>query len=205
MQFMPYKFSFDLSGIPNSFYAELARVASENKILRKFDTSTRRLAHDLATITGLEVPETLQLVDDLVSVYSRNLSERKRFEGTKSRALMLPHCSRRHMDSKCKAAFDPNIPTYVCGHCSEDCLINVATRLGKKNGYSVFVLPGGSCILSILKREKSEGIIGIACGQEVRLGSDILKQMGFAGQAIPLIRNGCANTSFSIETLKKTL
>ena len=40
MQFMPYKFSFDLSGIPNSFYAELARVASEHKILRKFDMVT---------------------------------------------------------------------------------------------------------------------------------------------------------------------
>jgi len=67
------------------------------------------------------------------------------------------------------------------------------------------VLPGGSCILDILKRNKYEGIVGVACSQEVKLGGEGLKQMGLAGQAVPLIKNGCANTSFSLQSLEKTL
>jgi len=77
--------------------------------------------------------------------------------------------------------------------------------MGKKNGYNVYVLPGSSCILNILKKDKYDGIVGVACGQEVQLGAEGLRQMGFAGQAIPLIRNGCTNTSFNLETLEKTL
>jgi hypothetical protein len=202
---MPYKFSFDLSSIPKSFFIELAKVAGENKLRRRFDMKTQRLAHNLTKITGLDEPETLQLVVDLVDVYSQNLSERKRFEGTKNRALLLPHCSRKYMDSRCKSTFNPDIPSYICGQCSEDCLINRATKMGKKNGYNVYVLPGSSCILNILKKDKYDGIVGVACGQEVQLGAEGLRQMGFAGQAIPLIRNGCTNTSFNLETLEKTL
>jgi hypothetical protein len=202
---MPYKFSFDLSSIPKSFFIELAKVASENKLRRRLGMKTQRLAHSLTKITGLDEPETLQLVEDLVDVYSQNSSERERFEETKNRALLLPHCSRKYMDSRCRSTFNPDIPSYVCGQCSADCLINKATKLGEKNGYNVYVLPGSSCILNILKRDKYDGIVGVACGQEVRLGADGLRQMGFAGQAIPLIRNGCTNTSFNLETLEKTL
>jgi hypothetical protein len=205
VEHVPYKFSFDLSSIPKSFFIELAEVASENKLRRRFGMKTQRLARDLTEITGLDGPETLQLVEDFVDVYSQNSSQRKRFEGTKNRALLLPHCSRKYMDSRCKSIFNPDIPSYICSQCSEDCLINRATKLGKKNGYNVYVLPGSSCILNILKRDKYEGIVGVACGQEVRLEAECLRQMGFAGQAIPLIRNGCANTSFNLETLENTL
>jgi len=202
---MPYSFSFDLSRTPMSFFIEVSRVASENRLQRRVGMKTRRLAHELTESTGLEVPATLQLVEDLVNVYATNFSERKRFEGTRNRALFLPHCARKYMDSRCKAVFDPAIPSYICGHCTKDCLINVATGLAERKGYVVYVLPGGSCILSILKREKFEGIVGVACGQEVRMGAQSLKRMGFAGQSVPLIRNGCTNTSFDLKSLEKTL
>jgi hypothetical protein len=67
------------------------------------------------------------------------------------------------------------------------------------------VLAGSSCIPNILKREKYDGVVGVACGQEVQLSGEGLRKMGFVGQAIPLIRNGCTNTSFNLETLEKTL
>jgi len=204
---MPYKFSFDLSSISKSFFKELARVAAERKLHKRLGMKARNLADKfkLTEITGLDVPDALQLVEDLVDVYVSNVSERERFEKTKKRALFLPHCSRKYMDNKCKASFNSEIPTYKCGHCSEDCLINKATKLGEKRGYDVYVLPGGSCILNILKRNKYEGVVGVACSQEVNLGGEGLKQMGLAGQAIPLIKNGCANTRFSLQSLEKTL
>jgi len=204
---MPYKFSFDLSSISKSFFKELARIAGERKLHKRLGMKARNLADKfkLSEITGLNVPDALQLVEDLVDVYVQNVSDRERFEKTKKRALFLPHCSRKYMDNRCQAVFNPKLPSYKCGHCSEDCLVNEATRLGEKRGYDVYVLPGGSCVLDILERNEYEGIVGVACGQELRLGGEGLKQMGLAGQAVPLIKNGCANTSFSLQSLEKTL
>ena len=204
---MPYGFSFDLSKISKSFFRELARVANEKKLHKRLGDRARNLAEKfrLTEITGLDVPDALQLVEDLVDVYVQNASERERFERTKARALFLPHCSRKFMDSRCQASFNPEIPTYKCGHCSDDCLVNNASTMGEQRGYDVFILPGGSCIPQILKKYKYQGAVGVACGQELMLGNDVLKRGGLAGQAIPLIRNGCANTNFSLRTLEKTL
>jgi len=204
---MPYGFSFDLSKISKSFFRELARVANEKKLHKRLGDRARNLAEKfrLTEITGLDVPDALQLVEDLVDVYVQNASERERFEKTKARALFLPHCSRKFMDSRCQASFNPEIPTYKCGHCSDDCLVNNASTMGEQRGYDVYILPGGSCIPQILKKYKYQGAVGVACGQELMLGNDVLKRGGLAGQAIPLIRNGCANTNFSLRTLEKTL
>jgi hypothetical protein len=204
---MPYKFSFDLSRISKSFFKELARVAAERKLHKRLGIKARHLSEKfkLTEITGLDVPDALQLVEDLVDVYVQNVSERELFEKTKKRALFLPHCSRKYMDHRCQAVFNSKLPSYKCGHCSEDCLINKATKLGEEKGYDVYVLPGGSCVLGILKKNKYEGVVGVACGQEMKLGGEGLKQLGLAGQAVPLIKNGCANTSFSLQSLEKTL
>jgi hypothetical protein len=105
------------------------------------------------------------------------------------------------MDSRCKAVFDPNIPSYICAHCSPDCSINRAVSFAEKKGYDIYILPGGSCVPKILKAKHYEGVVGVACGEEIKMSGEILKGMGVAGQAVPLIKNGCANTVFSIETL----
>jgi len=204
---MPYKFSFDLSNISKSFFKELARVADERKLHKRLGINARRLADKfkLAEITGLNVTDALQLVEDLVDIHVRNVSEREHFKKTKSRALFLPHCSRKYLDNRCKASFHSELTSYKCGHCSDDCLINQATKLAEKKGYDVYVLPGGLCIVDILKRNKYEGIVGVACSQEVKLGGDALKHMGLTGQTVPLIKNGCANTSFNLQSLEKTL
>jgi len=204
---MPYGFSFDLSDISKSFFRELARVARERKLHKRLGFRARHLAEKfrLTEITGLDVPDALQLVEDLVDVYVQNSSERELFERTENRVLFLPHCSRKYMDSRCKAAFDPQIPSYKCGHCSEDCLVNMATKMGEEKGYDVYILPGGSCIPEILKKHQYQGTVGVACGQELKLGGELLKKMRLAGQAIPLVKNGCANTSFSLKSLEKTL
>jgi len=56
------------------------------------------------------VPNALQLIEDLVDVYIRNVSERKLFEKTWRRALFLPHCSRKYLDNFILNAL--NTPTF---------------------------------------------------------------------------------------------
>lgn len=204
---MPYRFSFDLSRISKAFFREIASVATEKGLHRKLGGQARHLAErfKIHEITGLEVSDALMLVEDLVDIYGKNIAERRSFQSTKKRALFLPHCSRKHMDNRCQARFNAEIPSYSCGHCSEDCLVNRASKLGERYGYDVFVLAGGSCIPAILKKNGYEGAIGVACSDELKMAGDYLQKLGCAGQAVPLTKNGCANTKFSLGTLKRIM
>jgi hypothetical protein len=204
---MPYKFTFDLSKIPRFFFKELTKVSYEKKMHRKFGTALQDIIRKfkIQEATGLNLSDAVQLLEDLVEMEARNLLEREKFRKTDKRALFLPHCSRKYMDSRCKAKFEPNIPSYVCAHCSPDCLINKAASLAEKNGYDVYILPGGSCVSKILKLKRYEGVVGVACGEELKLAGEALGHMSVSGQAVPLLKNGCANTFFNIETLQEIL
>ncbi|MCL6578484.1 MAG: DUF116 domain-containing protein [Candidatus Bathyarchaeota archaeon] len=204
---MPYKFAFDLSRIPRFFFTEIAKVGYQASVHKKVGKTAQEIIKKfkIDEATGLNLSDAVIVIQDLIDMQARNIREREKFMQTKKRALFLPHCSRKYMDNRCNATFDPNIPSYVCAHCSPDCLINKATTLAKKKGYDVYILPGGSCVPKILSNKRYEGVVGVACGEEIRLGGEITQQMDVVGQAVPLIKNGCANTIFNIETLIKIL
>jgi hypothetical protein len=204
---MPYKFIFDLSRIPRFFFREITRASYQKDMYKKAGKTAQEMIKKfkIQEATGLNLSDALVLLEDLINLNARNLVEREKFVQTKKRALFLPHCSRKYMDNRCKATFEPDIPSYVCAHCSSDCLINKAVAIAKKKGYDTYVVPGGSCVPKILKTKGYEGAVGVACGEETKLSGEVLSSLGVSGQAIPLIKNGCANTVFNIETLLKTL
>ncbi|MCW4028217.1 MAG: DUF116 domain-containing protein [Candidatus Bathyarchaeota archaeon] len=204
---MPYKFTFDLSKVPRFFFTELTLLSYQKGMHKTFLKHANDLIikFRIQEATGLNLADAMVLLEDLIDLQAVNIIERGKFAATKKRALFLPHCSRKYMDSRCKANFNSDIPSYVCGHCSEDCLVNKAEVYAQSKGYDVFVLPGGSCIPKILKSTHYEGIVGVACGEEMKLMGHLLNSMDVAGQGIPLIKNGCANTLFNMETLVKVL
>jgi hypothetical protein len=204
---MPYKFTFDLSTVPRFFFTEIARVSYQKGMHKSLLETLQRIIKKfrIQEATGLNLSDAVVLIQDLIDLQAVNLLERKKFLQTKKRALFLPHCSRKYMDGRCRAAFDPSLPSYTCAHCSPDCLVNKADCIAKKKGYDVYILPGSSCVSKILKAAGYEGIVGVACGEEMKISGEIINGAGVAGQAIPLIKNGCANTIFSMETLIKTL
>jgi hypothetical protein len=204
---MPYRFDFDLSDIPRVLFAEITRIAYNKKLHKKIGKATLDLIEKfkIQEATGLEISDAVKLLEDFIEIQAINLSQRKNFLKTKKRAVFLPHCARKYMDNRCKATFDPEIPSYFCNQCSDDCIINKATRIAESKGYDVYVLPGGSCIPKLLKKRPYQGIVGVACGEEIKLGGEILARSGLAAQAIPLIKNGCAKTTFNLETLEKLL
>jgi len=65
----------------------------------------------LDEITGLNISDAVSLVEDFVDIQVKNMVNRERFLKAKRRALLLPYCSRKYMDNRCKAKFDPNIPS----------------------------------------------------------------------------------------------
>jgi hypothetical protein len=204
---MPYKFTFDLSKVPRFFFTEVARIGYHKGMHKTFLNKLQDIITKfrIQEATGLNLSDVVVLLQDFIDLQAVNLLERGKFLQTKKRALFLPHCARKYMDSRCKANFDASIPSYTCTHCSEDCLVNKADSLARKKGYDVYILPGGSCVPKILKTACYEGVVGVACGEEVKICSEILSGMDVAGQAIPLIKNGCANTIFNMNTLIKTL
>jgi hypothetical protein len=204
---MPYKFTFDLSRIPRFFFTEVTTAAYHRDMHRKVGKTVQDIIKKfrIQEATGLNLSDAVTLLEDLIDVQARNLVERERFVQTRRRALFLPHCSRKFMDNRCKASFDPKVPSYVCAHCSPDCQVGRAEILAKEKGYDVYILPGGSCIPKILNANHYEGVIGVACGEEILIGGETLKAMNISGQTVPLIKNGCANTAFNIENLSKIL
>ncbi len=204
---MPYKFTFDLSTAPKFFFTEIATVSYQRGMHKAFLKTALELIKKfkIDEATGLNINDAVVLLQDLIDLQAVNMIERGKFLETKKRALFVPHCSRKFMDSRCKAVFDATIPSYTCAHCSEDCLVNQSEHLAKDKGYDVYVVPGGSCIPKILKNRQYEGVVGVACGEEMKMLSPLLNSMDVAGQAIPLIKNGCANTVFNMDTLVKVL
>ena len=205
---MPYGFTFDLRGLPRSFFQELLRLAYDLKIHRRVSHAARYLVKKfrIQEITGLNLLEAISLFEDLLEIQALNILNRDRFTTSSGRkALFLPHCARKHMDNKCRAKFDPGIPTYRCMECSPDCLINQAMAIARGKGYDVYILPGGSCIPKILAAKRYDAVVGVACGAELKLGYTALRKLGIPGQAVPLLKNGCAETYFDIEELKNLL
>ena len=204
---MPYKFTYDISKVPRFFFTEIALIGYQKGMHKKFLKTLQDLIKKfrIQEATGLNLSDAVVLLQDLIDLQAVNLLERGKFLQTKKRALFLPHCSRKYMDKRCQADFDQEIPTYRCAHCSPDCLINKSTQLGEGKGYDVYVLPGGTCLPTILKRNAYEGVVGVACSQELKQVDDLLKTKNVSSQGVFLIRNGCAKTEFNLDSLQEIL
>ena len=204
---MGYKFNFNLTRLPTQFVREITEFSSKNElnadILSKAKSLVKKFKID--RLSGISIADANAVIEDLIAIQIQNRASLKDFENAKKRALLLPHCARKHMDNRCKARFDSSVSSYHCAGCSSNCLVNWATRLGKRLGYDVYVLPGGSCLSKILKKVSYTGIVGVACGDEIRLAYVYLKNSDIKTKGIPLMKNGCAKTKFSRSELRRVL
>lgn len=203
---MPYRHTFDLTVLPKRFFRELMIVVNSRRLHKRAGRTLRALIEKfrISEITGLEISDILQVVEDIVDIYIKNIVYAERFRRSVKRALFLPHCARKYADHRCRADFYSDVPTYACRECSADCQINIASRLAKEMGYDVYIIPGSSCIPKILSRFGYDGVVGVACGDEIKLATKYLGE-DVAGQAIPLLRNGCSNTTFNLDHLARIL
>lgn len=204
---MPYRFTFDLTIVPKKFFRELAVLVNSRSLHKKTGMVLRSLTEKfrLSEIMDLDVSDILLILEDLVDIYLKNLAYRESFIKSRKKVLFLPHCARKYVDYRCRADFDPLVPTYNCKKCSKDCQVNQAVEMARGLGYDVYVVPGGSCIPNIIKRFRYDGVVGVACGEEIKLASTYIEKAGIPAQGVPLLKNGCSNTRFNLSSLFRIL
>lgn len=204
---VPYSFIYDLTHIPQGGLKKLFALTYKARLHKLLGGHAKRLvkAFKIDEATGLNLVDAIALIEDLIEVQVANKIQRDKFEKAQRRALLLPHCARSRMDKQCMADFKADVPTYDCKSCRASCLINKATALGKAKGYDVYVIPGGACAERILKDKKYDGVVGVACGMELKMGLGLMKKLGIPGQGIFLTKNGCSNTSLNLQNLARIL
>ncbi len=153
------------------------------------------VAHELG------VPNT-QVKEIAVQLY--NIHNEKEFNKIPSEhiILFLPHCLR--VADRCKGVY--NEEGLHCKHCTKDCKINQITRVAQKLGYRYFVVPGGAMVFNIAKKYQPQGVIAVACYNELREGSSRTEsEYKVPFQVIPLCKDGCVNTDVCVEDVVQVL
>jgi hypothetical protein len=204
---MTYSFNYDLTKLPREFFKDVAEIVDKRKLHKKLGKVSKNIVREFGVdkILGIQLEDAISVVEDLADIHIKNLVYEKDFREAREKILLVPHCCRKYMDSRCKADFDPEFSSYFCNHCSPDCLANQATKLAKEKGYKVFILPGGSCIKRIFGKMNCDAVLGIACPEEIKLGIGFVESNGLPIKGIPLTKNGCANTQFNLDSLKEAL
>ena len=200
---MAYNFTFDLTDLPDKLFDEINRIIDSKLKVSEIRPVAEKLVHafKIDCLTGLPSDEAKRLIEDVISIQLNNNLLKKYFYRGKSKALFLPHCCRKFMDSNCKATFEPETSSYLCTHCSKDCLVSQSTIYAKEKGYDVYVLPGASCVSKIFQKHSYDAIVGVACTDEIKMSAATLVKLKIPSQAIPLLKNGCSSTIFSIISL----
>jgi hypothetical protein len=202
-----YAFTFDLSKLSQAIFKDIAKISKKDKINEKIAVIAHNIVNkfNVDKFTGLSISDAITIIEDLIDINMKNNLQKEQFLQTQKRALFLPHCCRKYMDSRCHATFDTTNSSYICNHCSIDCLVHQATILSIQRNCDIFVLPGTSCARKILQKKHYDGVVGVACTEELKLVSTILEQHNIHAQGIPLIKNGCSETRFNFETLEQIL
>ncbi len=109
----------------------------------------------------------------------------------KDRIIILPACLR---DSKrCGAKLTKD--GYSCVMCGR-CKIGEIKKRAEKAGIRVFIVPGGSMALEIMKRKKPKAALGVACLNELVGG---IENMNVPVQGVRLLKRGCIDTDVNVE------
>lgn len=106
------------------------------------------------------------------------------------RLLLLPQCLRNA--KTCTAAIDAyGLTCDACGGCLIDEFLAEADRLG----YVTLVAEGSALVMSLIETGKVEAIIGVSCLDALEQVFPYMEAGAIPGLAIPLLRDGCENTT----------
>lgn len=110
------------------------------------------------------------------------------------RLLLLPKCLRS--STECPADFDDlGLLCEHCGRCAIDELKSQAQRLG----YAVLVAEGSPVVMGLIETGRIEAVVGASCLSVLERVFPYMEAGAVPGVAIPLLRDGCADTSVDLD------
>jgi geranylgeranyl diphosphate synthase type II len=112
------------------------------------------------------------------------------------RLLLLSKCLRS--TDGCPASFDE--VGLLCEHCGR-CVINDFKEQAERLGYAVLVAEGSPVVMSLIETGRIEGVVGVSCLSVLERVFPYMEAGAVPGIAIPLLQDGCANTSVDLDWL----
>jgi geranylgeranyl pyrophosphate synthase len=110
------------------------------------------------------------------------------------RLLLLPKCLRNQ--DQCSAGFDEF--GLVCEHCG-GCIIDELKNQAEQLGYVVLIAEGSPVVTALIETGKIEAVVGVSCLSVLEQVFPYMEAGAVPGIAIPLLQDGCANTSVDID------
>ncbi len=110
------------------------------------------------------------------------------------RLLLLPKCLRSA--EECPAEFDE--VGLVCEHCGR-CIINEFKSQAERLGYAVLIAEGSPVVMSLIETGEIEAVVGVSCLSVLERVFPYMEAGAVPGIAIPLLQDGCANTSVDVD------
>jgi geranylgeranyl diphosphate synthase, type II len=116
------------------------------------------------------------------------------------RVLLLPHCMRN--EPQCQGRYDAlGLQCALCGAC----LLSGLKREAETLGYKVLIAEGTPTVVSEVLGGDRDAVLGVACLDSLEKAFDGIQRMGIPNAAVPLLANGCKNTSVELDVVNDWL
>jgi geranylgeranyl pyrophosphate synthase len=114
------------------------------------------------------------------------------------RLLLLPRCLRN--EEACSAECDEL--GLLCRDCGACCLTDLRSEARRK-GYHVLIAEGSPTVMKIILGGHVDALLGVACLDVLERTLDKILLAGIPCMAVPLLTNGCRNTSADADWIRR--
>lgn len=132
------------------------------------------------------------LIDDIAIKVRDDVNKEKfRQIPAEKTLIFLPHCL-RHRD--CPARLQKEgLNCTECGLCS----IGVIKKKSEPLGYKLYIVPGSSFVKKIVRENKFQAVLGVACHEDLNQMMMLLSD--FCPQGVLLEKTGCFETKVNVK------
>jgi geranylgeranyl pyrophosphate synthase len=137
-----------------------------------------------------------------VTVLMNNESWWERLSGVPydRRLLLIPQCLRDA--DNCPADVDQF--GMICRRCGR-CVIHELIAEAETLGYATLIAEGTVVVTSLIRSRKIEAVVGVGCLSSLARIFPYTEAAALPGVAIPLLRDGCRNTSVDTECVREAM
>lgn len=137
-----------------------------------------------------------------ITVLMNNEVWRDRVSGVPfdKRLLLLPQCLRDA--ANCPA--QPDKFGMICQHCGR-CVIHELLTEAEQLGYATLVAEGTVVITTLIQSNKIEAVVGVSCLSALEQLFPYMAAAACPGIAVPLLRDGCLNTSLDTDWVSEAI